>query len=100
MRICVLGFMGRLPLACVTAHFLQYVLGLRKLGHDVFYVDDAGYSPFDPEKNSKTSDFSPSVNYLRRHLEAFDLGDRWAYTDYNNNYYGMSQQQTWDVLRT
>src|SRR5262249_34623271 len=100
MRICVLGFTGKLPLAGVTAHFLQYVLGLRKLGHDVFYIDDGGAAPFDPTHNVKSGDFSYSINYLRRHLGAFGLGERWAYMDYRKNYYGMSKQQTLEVLRT
>lgn len=76
------------------------MLGLRKLGHDVFYVDDAGSTPFDPVQNSKTGDYSYSINYLRRHLEAFGLGERWAYMDYDHNYAGMSKQQTLEVLRT
>src|SRR5262249_47595132 len=77
-----------------------YVLGLRKLGHDVFYIDDGGATPFDPIQNSKSADYSYSINYLRRHLEAFGLGERWAYMDYDENYYGLSKQQTLEVLRT
>jgi hypothetical protein len=100
MRICVLGFMGKLPLAGVTAHFLQYALGLRKLGHDVYYVDDSGQTPFDPNKNSKSGDFSYSINYLRRHLDALGLAERWSYMDYDENYIGMSKEQTREVLRT
>jgi hypothetical protein len=30
--------MGALPVAGLTAHYLQYVLGLRDLGHDVRYL--------------------------------------------------------------
>src|SRR5436309_1666527 len=100
MRICVMGFTGKLPLAGVTAHFLQFVLGLRKLGHDAFYIDDGGSSPFDPIQNSKTGDFSYSIEYLRRHTEALGLGERWAYMDYDHNYYGMGKEQTLEVLRT
>ena len=76
MRISVLGFIGRLPLAGVTAHFLQYLLGLRTLGHDVFYIDDSGGRPFDPIHNAKTMDASYTIEYLTRHLERFAFADR------------------------
>jgi len=100
MRISVLGFIGKLPLAGVTGHFLQYLLGLRKLGHDVFYIDDSGARPFDPIHNTKSMDVSYSIDYLSRHLERFGFADRWAYMDYCGNYNGMSQERTHEVLRT
>jgi hypothetical protein len=100
MRIAVLGFIGRLPLAGVTAHFLQYLLGLRRLGHDVFYIDDSGGRPFDPIQNTKTMDVPYSVEYLTRHLERFGFANRWTYKDPSGNYMGMSKERTHEVLRT
>jgi hypothetical protein len=100
MRISVLGFIGRLPLAGVTAHFLQYLLGLRTLGHDVFYIDDSGGRPFDPIHNAKTMDASYTIEYLTRHLERFAFADRWTYKDPSGNYMGMSKERTHEVLRT
>src|SRR5688500_14268928 len=49
-RIVVSGYMVRHPLAGNVATFFQYVLGLRRLGHEVLYVEEKGwpYSFYDP----------------------------------------------------
>ena len=42
MRIVVTGLIGSIPVAGLTLHYLQYLLGLRALGHDVLYLEDTG----------------------------------------------------------
>jgi hypothetical protein len=59
--------------------FLQYLLGFRRLGHDVVLVDrldpdmcrDASGQPCTPED-------SENVRYLAAVMERFGLGERWA----------------------
>lgn len=101
LRISVLGFIGRLPLAGVTSHFLQFVLGLHRLGHDVFYIEDDGSTPFDPVNETRTMDLTYTFEYMARHFEPFGLGDRWTYMDADGNYLGpMSKARAHEVLRT
>jgi hypothetical protein len=100
MRIVVLGLIGQYPLAGMTSYFLQYVLGFRRLGHDVYYLEDNGACPYDPRTDSVSMDVSYTVGYLRRHFEAHDLGDRWAYRDYNGEYYGLPAARVRELLRT
>jgi len=100
MRIVVLGLIGQYPLAGMTSYFLQYVLGFLRLGHDVYYLEDNGACPYDPQVDSVSMDVSYTVGYLRRHFEAHGLGDRWAYRDYNGEYYGLTQARVREVLRT
>lgn len=50
--------------------FLQYLLGFRRLGWDVFFIDR-----LDP---SMGTDMSANVTWLRDVMDAFDLGDDWA----------------------
>lgn len=49
-RIVVSGYMVRHPVAGNVATFFHYVLGLRRLGHEVVYLEEKGwpYSCWDP----------------------------------------------------
>jgi hypothetical protein len=79
--ILVLHLGGQIPLAGVAWQALHYVLGLRRLGHDVWYIDDSGAPPWDPRRQGAADDCSYNVAFLRQMMERFDLGDRWAYWD-------------------
>ncbi len=100
MRISVLGFIGQYPMAGVTAYFLQFALGLLKLGHDVFYIEDSGAPPYDPIHDTLTTDTAYTLDYVRRHLEPFGFAERWTYADCDGNYTGMTREQTYEALRT
>ena len=78
-RVVVLGTVARLPFAGVAWQALQYLHGLRALGHDVHYVEDTGDWPYDPIRHEVTDDPAPAVAYLERALRAGGFGDRWAY---------------------
>ena len=48
LRIVVTGQIAQYPLGGVTWFYLQYVLGLARLGHDVYYIEDSGQWPYSP----------------------------------------------------
>jgi hypothetical protein len=48
LRIIVTGLIAQYPLGGVTWDYLQYVLGLARLGHDVYYLEDSGLWPYNP----------------------------------------------------
>ena len=77
--VVVLGFLGRMPVAGVAWQLLHYLEGFRRLGCEVYYVEDTGDWPYDPEQNCVTGDCRYSVTYLTRLLGAHGLGERWAY---------------------
>jgi hypothetical protein len=79
--ILVLHVAGQIPLAGVAWQALHHVLGLRRLGHDVWYIEDSGARPYDPRRQALADDCSYNVAFLRNMMERFDLGDRWAYWD-------------------
>ena len=41
LRIIVLGYIVRGPLAGLASHYLQYVLALTRLGHEVYFFEDS-----------------------------------------------------------
>jgi hypothetical protein len=80
-RIILLGAMAQMPFAGVAWQVLQYLEGLRRLGHRVTYVEDTGNWPYDPERETVTDDAAPAVRRLKRVLEAAGLAERWAYVN-------------------
>jgi hypothetical protein len=86
LRIIVLGYVVRGPLAGPTWHHLQYLLGLRDLGHDVWYLEDSTDYPFcyDPSRGVTDADARYGLAYVARVFGRVDVGDRWAYYDAND----------------
>ena len=56
----------------------MYLLGLRALGHEVFYIEDTGECVYDPVQNTRATDPSYGTSYIHDALEPFGLGDRWT----------------------
>ena len=59
-----LGIVGQYPMAGVAWQAVHYLLGLRDLGWEVFYVEDSGAPPYDPRTGSRTADCSYAVAYV------------------------------------
>src|SRR3954451_3638035 len=96
MRILFAGIIARYPFGGVTWCSLMYLLGLRALGHDVWYVEDTGECGFDPVQNALVKDPAYGVNYLAAALAPYGLQDRWTFVNYDGTYYGRSAE---DVRR-
>ena len=79
MRIIVAGLIARYPLAGMAWHYLQYVLGLAALGHDVYYIEDSGEWPYDAALRQPAQRADVNVAYLADIMARHGLADRWAY---------------------
>jgi hypothetical protein len=93
LRVVVLGVMGRSPFAGVAWQVLHYLEGFRRLGHDVFYVEDTGDWPYDPEQETITNDPRYTVRYIARLMAWCGLPDQWAYraAAQGGRTYGLSE---------
>src|SRR2546430_699472 len=78
-RIVVFGIAFWYPLAGVTYQFLHYLLGLRRLGWDPYYVEDSGRWIYDPRLNDLSPDASGNVAAVAPVLEAHGFAGRWAF---------------------
>lgn len=89
MRVLVLGYLVRGPLAGHAWHHLQYVLGLRALGHDVYFFEDSDdfESCYDPTTHEITSDPTYGLGFAAGVFTRAGLSERWTYYD--------SQTATW-----
>jgi hypothetical protein len=83
LRIIVLGYIVRGPLGGLAWHHLQYMMGLRDLGHDVYFVEDSeDYAAcYDPSQDVMTTDPSYGLAFAARTFASVGLGEHWAYHD-------------------
>ncbi len=93
LRLIVLGSMGRIPFAGMAWETLHYLEGLRRLGHDVFYVEDTNAWPYDPELDSSSPNCRHAVEYIAGVMTWAGMSDRWAYraAEPDSTVYGMSE---------
>lgn len=98
--VLVLHLAGQIPLAGVAWQALHYVLGLRRLGFDVWYIEDSGAPPIDPGTGLPAADCNYSVGFVRTMMERYDLGDRWAYWDAaRNEVHGTTRENLTKLYR-
>jgi hypothetical protein len=95
MKILVMGYIISSPLGGMVWHNLQYMIGLKRLGHDVLFCEDSGDEPacYSPE----TFTINPFPDYGSRFIEKvfsfYNLKDQWAYFDApSGTWYGRSRQ--------
>lgn len=101
MRIIVTGLVGQFAFGGVAWDYLQYVEGFRRLGHDVFYLEDTETWPYDAAKQTYTTDCTANVAYLRSVMEKFGLAERWIYRNCpDSSYHGMSEAHARDICAT
>jgi len=90
MKILLAGIIARYPFGGVTWCSLMYLLGLRALGHEVFYIEDTGECVYDPIANTRATDPSYGTRYIHNALEPFGLGEKWAFVNYDATYHGRT----------
>src|SRR6185295_9840665 len=78
-KIIVFGILFWYPLAGVTYQFLHYMLGLRRLGYDPYYVEDSSRWIYDPTLGEPSPDASRNVASVARLLDRYGFAGRWAF---------------------
>jgi glycosyltransferase involved in cell wall biosynthesis len=105
LRIVVTGLIAQHPfLGGISWHYLQYLLGLRRLGHDVYYFEDSGQWPYNFDGGASGNDWisydcSENVAYLHWLMTRFGLESRWSYRfPIRNQWYGLPDSERRDVV--
>jgi hypothetical protein len=95
MRIIVTGMVGLFPVGGVAWDYLQYVIGLAQLGHEVYYHEDTWSWPYNPVEKAHTSDGTYSAVYLSEYFARYapDLSNRWHYLHLNETSFGMKRAE-------
>jgi hypothetical protein len=106
LRIVVTGLIAQHPLlGGISWHYLQYVLGLRRLGHEVYYFEDSGQWPYNFDGGAIGDDWvshdcSENVTYLNSLMRRFGLENQWAYRfPIGDQWYGLSDNERTEILK-
>ena len=100
-KIIVFGILFWYPLAGVTYQFLHYLIALRRLGYDPYYIEDSGRWIYDPNLNDISPDASGNIKAVAPVLEAHGFGGRWGFRGYypGGRCYGMTEQEILRLYR-
>jgi hypothetical protein len=78
-RILVMGFMANIPIAGVVWQHIHYIVGLQRLGHEVYYIEDSSSLPYDPTTHDVDNDYQYALDKLARLATQFGFEGRWAF---------------------
>jgi hypothetical protein len=106
VNVVVFGLIGAYPTAGLVSHYLQYVLGLKQLGHRVLYLEDTGWY-YDPPSNTYVNEWSdtrpPSAGIPARRIASvmrqYGLDDQWTWIDVDGSESGVSGSRLDRFLR-
>jgi glycosyltransferase involved in cell wall biosynthesis len=78
-RIVVMGFMGSVPIAGVIWQHIHYIVGLQRLGHDVYYIEDSARLPYNAQTFDTSNDYSYAAKVLAQLANEFGFEHRWSF---------------------
>ena len=102
MRIVVLGYIIRGPLGGMCWHHFQYILGLKKLGHEVLFLEDSDDYPacYNPLTFEMSKDPAYGLEFIKKLFNKFNVGDNWAYFDaHTNKWFGLNKQKVFSFCK-
>jgi GT2 family glycosyltransferase len=101
-KIVLLGMMTRIPVAGVVWQTVHYLLGLERLGYEVYYVETHARTPSMLMEREEDDSSAEAAAFIDRVMRRFDLGDRWAFVGLHDDgrYYGLSEQKLHELYRS
>ena len=92
-QIIINGTMIRLPWGGLNLWHLAWLLGFKKLGHDVYFVERSGWENdcYDIAKREMTNDCSYGIAVVSQLLSGYGLSNNWCFVDHYGNYHGLSK---------
>ena len=101
-KIVLFGIMSRMPVAGMVWLTMQHVIGFKRLGYDVYYVEAHARTPSMLMQRREDDSSLLAANLIADTMRRFDLGDRWAFHALHSDgrCYGLSQSQLHDLYRS
>ncbi len=78
-KIVVMGFMAGCPIAGVVWQHIHYIVGLQRLGHDVYYIEDSARYAYNPVTYELNEDYRYAAETLEKLSRQFGFEGRWSY---------------------
>ena len=94
-KIVILGMMTKIPVAGHVWLIAHYMVGLRRLGFDPYYVEAHARTPSMLMTSDSDDSSALAAGFIDRFLRRFDLGDRWAFHALHDDgrCYGLSETE-------
>lgn len=98
--IIVGSYMVRYPLGGNLSWALQYLTGLKDLGHDVYCVEKYVHenSCYDPVMQQMSNDCSYGIKTVSQLLARFGLAEKWCFVGHGEEYYGLTKNAISDLF--
>lgn len=103
LRIVVAGYIAGGPLGGLVWHHLQYVLSLKKMGHEVVFFEDSDDYPscYNPATFELTNDPSYGLQFIQTIFSRFAIQDSWCYYNaHSEEWYGMPEKKLKEFCKT
>ena len=101
LNIVVAGTLASDPYAGMAWMHMQIVVGLLRLGHNVYYFETTSTWPYNPRLETRVDNTGYSIPYLKKVTEGFGIADRWAYRcsfSKKKEWFGLSKSKAEDLL--
>ncbi|HYN87312.1 MAG TPA: hypothetical protein VER55_02220, partial [Ardenticatenaceae bacterium] len=101
-KIVLLGMMSKMPVAGVVWQTLHYLVGLQRLGYDVYYVEAHARTPSMFMQTEEDDSSALAAGFIADVMQRFDLADRWAFHALHDDgrCYGLSEAQLRQLYRS
>ena len=100
-KVIVFGIIFWYPLAGVTYQFLHYLIGLRNLGYDVYYVEDSGRWVYHADSYEFTPEADDNIAAVAPILDAHGFQGKWGFRGHypGGRCYGMTEERLLELYR-
>ena len=101
-RIVFLGMITKIPVGGAVWGMMQYLVGLERLGYEVYYVEAHARTPSMFMVNDDDDSSALAAAYLGTLMERFGFRDRWAFHALHDDgrCYGMTESQLREAYRS
>jgi hypothetical protein len=100
-KIVLLGMLTKIPVAGAVWGAMHYLVGLRRLGYDAYYVEAHARTPTMLMKSAADDSTALAVAFLDRVMRHFDFADKWAFhaLHADGRCYGMTEWRLKELYR-
>lgn len=101
MKAIVTGMIASYGVGGVAWDYGQYALGLERLGYEVYYLEDTGAMPYDPDKGDVSDDYTHATTFLTQSFAAMSptLAQRWRIVGFDDRRFGIGAEEFATILR-
>lgn len=101
MRIAVLGYIIRVASGGLCFHHLQYVLSLKKLGHEVLFYEDSDDYPGEFKYDLYGEGKNTGLSFITKLFDYYNLKEQWTYFEsITNKWFGVAKEKALDFIST